>query len=149
METIAQLFLHPQIIGLKEATGQYGQWLLLSQSLDLKEKAWLAGDDDAVAVTQILGGSGVISASANIAPSLFVSLHQSAVAGDWPKAFRIQKQVNSLIRSLFLETSPAPIKYALSLVGFGDPALRLPLVAISAETSRKVEEAMRSLELLP
>jgi 4-hydroxy-tetrahydrodipicolinate synthase len=145
--TVAELFAHRNIVGIKEASGNYGQWLQLATLVNLAEKAVVAGDDDALTVLQALGGCGIISASANLAPELFVSLYRLGAEGKWDEAFSLQKKLFPLIRALFSETSPSPLKYALEQQGHGDNIVRLPLVPISAATEEVVRSAMQALEL--
>lgn len=147
-DTIAALLKHETIVGIKEATGSYSTWLSLSQAADWTTKAWLAGDDDAHAITEMLGGCGIISASANVMPRLFVEIHRLAIQGDWAGAFALQKKGNDLIRALFHETSPAPIKFALSQMGHCENTLRLPLVPVLESTQKVVSVALEGLELL-
>jgi len=147
-DTVARLFAHPNIVGLKEASGQYSHWLDLASRLDLSTKALLAGDDDAFVTMRALGGSGIISASANLVPEHFVRLHAFTSAGQWQEAFHLQKRLHPLIRSMFAETNPAPVKYALSRLGLVDDRLRLPLVPVGTETRALVDRSLRELELL-
>jgi len=147
IETVATLFAHPRILGLKEASGQYGYWTRLTAELPLAEKALLAGDDDAVAVILALGGCGVISASANVAPRHFVRLYEAAASGDWERAFAIQKSLLPLVGAMFLETNPAPAKRALAMLGRGTGALRLPLVPVGGVTEAALSAVVAGLEL--
>lgn len=146
VETVTRLCEHPNIVGIKEASGQYGYWLALSQAMDLKEKALLAGDDDGFAVIRALGGSGIISASANVVPAQFVKLYDLTREGNWEEAFRQQKKLYPLIHSLFMETNPAPIKYALQHMGRGAFSLRLPLVSVGPVTEAAIAKALKSVE---
>ncbi len=148
VETTLKLFESPTIIGIKEASGQYGTWLQLSNEMNLMEKSLLAGDDDAFAVILALGGSGIISASANIAPHQFVQIYDFAKNGQWTEAFDLQKRLLPLVRSLFLETSPSPTKWALNKMGFAETCVRLPLVEITEATAGSVTKALKNLEIL-
>jgi 4-hydroxy-tetrahydrodipicolinate synthase len=147
-ETVAQLFQHPNICGIKEASGQYGNWLALASQLNLKEKCLLAGDDDAFAPIQALGGVGIISASANVAPREFVKLYTLMESGKWPEAFQLQAKLLPLVKSLFQETSPAPAKEALSMMSAFPKSLRLPLVPVGSATAEAVRKALKELGLL-
>lgn len=148
VDTVVTLFKHPRIVGIKEASGSHAQWLQLSERIDLKEKSFMAGDDDAFATILSLGGSGIISASANAAPKQFVKIYDLFKKGETRAAIEEQKRVLSLVQSLFLETSPAPLKYALQLLKNFPPHLRLPLVPVGEDTALKVKNALRGLELL-
>lgn len=148
-ETVSKLWQHPNIQALKEATGLYGQWLSLLASQLPDGKAILAGDDDAFATLSSLGASGIISASANVVPSYFVKLDSLLRAKQFTEAFTLQKKLYPLIKALFLETNPAPIKYALEQMGRGLNRLRLPLVPVQKETELRVREQLVNLELVP
>jgi|694.fasta_scaffold128231_3 4-hydroxy-tetrahydrodipicolinate synthase len=147
-ETVAELWKHPQIIGLKEATGLHSQWLSLTSPVVPQNKYLLAGDDDAFATFSALGGTGIISASANVAPELFVSLSHHLEKQEWKEAFRLQKQLFSLIKSLFVESNPGPLKYALHRTFGTENKLRLPLVPVKRESEQLIERELRALELL-
>lgn len=146
-ETAEKLFQNPKIQGIKEASGNHSQWLQISQTCNLKEKSLLAGDDDAFATILSLGGSGIISASANAAPKQFVKIYDLHQKGDLAGALQEQKRLLPLIQSLFAETSPAPLKHALQTLKKFPPHLRLPLVPVTEETAAKVNRALGGLEL--
>jgi len=152
IEVTKELLQHPNIIGIKESSGQYGQWLQLAHDVDWRYKSLLAGDDDAMAVIGALGGCGIISASANVIPKVFVLLHQFISERRIEEAFRLQVRINPILRTLFLETNPAPLKHLLHhLMGF-EPYLRLPLVSVAPETAGAIEASFaklsKELELL-
>ena len=146
-ETVNELWKTPQIIGIKEATGNHSQWLALCRNLP-QTKYLLAGDDDAFATLSALGARGIISASANIAPHKFVELYQLIKSDKWREAFLLQKQLLPLINSVFSETNPAPLKFALSFMKKGANSLRLPLVSVRKETEKTIETQIAALELL-
>src|SRR5262249_17336431 len=133
------------ILGIKEASGSYSQWLDLASRMNLKQKSLLAGDDDAFAPILSLGGSGIISASANVAPKEFVQLYDLFRVGKQQEAFQLQSKLLPLVKALFAETSPAPVKYALHCMGYADPYLRLPLVESTAATQSLVKTSLQSL----
>lgn len=147
-ETIGEILALPNVVGIKEASGSYAQWLTLSTQAVFKHKALLAGDDDAMAAILALGGTGIISASANVAPKAFVAIQKSFDEKNWAKGFEIQQKVLPLIKAMFKETSPAPAKKALEWMGFGDGSLRLPLVPVTAETEGVLRAALKSVEAL-
>ena len=90
--------------------------------------------------------SGIISASANVVPERFVALYENARAGRWEEAFLLQKDLYPLTHALFLETNPAPVKFALEHLGHVTGSLRLPLVRVGRETEEAVIRALRSRE---
>lgn len=146
-DSTARLFSLDQVVGIKESTGNLSQWIEIAEKVDLARKALLAGDDNAVATVMALGGSGVVSVGANVDPSRFVQLVEHARDGRFAEAFALQIRLNPLIRSLFLETNPAPVKHALSR-RFGTPgALRLPLVPVTAPTASAIDSCLGKMEL--
>ncbi len=148
-ETVEKVMALKKVVAIKEASGSYAQWLALSTQPVFKEKALLAGDDDALAITLSLGGTGIISASANVAPRPLVRMMQAFDKGDWATVYDIQKKLLPLVQAMFEETNPAPVKKALETLGFGDGSLRLPLVPVTARTEAMIHAALKSSEALP
>lgn len=147
--TIATLFENPHIVGVKEATGNFAQWLSIAQHADLSNRSLMAGDDNALSTIMALGGSGIISASANLLPEHFVSIYERASEGNLEEAFNMQVKLNGMIESLFRETNPAPVKYGLQLRRGMASHLRLPLVNVSSDTQNEIANNLKCLELLP
>lgn len=142
-ETIVELFKHENIIGIKEAGGDYSEWLSISGKTNLSKKSFMAGDDDAFAFILALGGSGIISASANVVPKIFVSIYNSFLRNEIKEAFQLQKKMIGIKKALFLETNPSPVKYALSRLGFGTAKVRLPLVEVKKETQEIIDKELK------
>lgn len=147
-ETVARLFENDSIVGIKEASGQYGQWLAIAQATDLSRKSLLAGDDDSFAPVLALGGSGIISASANVAPAAFVALYKAHAAGHSAAVWSWQKKLYPLVKALFSESNPGPVKHALSRLGIARDVLRLPLVSVGEGSRKLIDSALRGLELV-
>lgn len=147
-ETARELFSHPKIIGIKEASGTYSQWHQLSTLMNLKEKALLAGDDDALAPILALGGIGIISASANVTAVPFVEICRLVAQGKIREAFEIQKRIYSFTKLMFAETNPSPAKCALQLLGQTSDKVRLPLVGVAPQTRSAIAACLKDLELL-
>lgn len=147
--TIKALWALPEIIAIKEASASYALWEELSCELDLQKKALLAGDDDAYAIVMGFGGSGIISASANVAPRAFVAIHDLFAEGNWRRAFELQAQLLPLVKAMFLETNPAPAKCALSILHDQPETLRLPLVPVCEASRKIIGEAVSGLEQMP
>ena len=148
LSTLKRLFQHPNIVGIKEASGNHGFWMGMAQSLDWKQKTVLAGDDDAFALIQQLGGGGIISATANVAPREFVDLFKLTESGKWNEAFAVQKKLLPLVQAMFVETNPSPVKYALSILGRMEKTVRLPLVSVSQKSEEMISESLKQLGLL-
>lgn len=146
--TLQTLFKHPNIVGIKEASGQHQFWMNMVKNLDWNSKSILAGDDDAFALLLQLGGKGIISATANVVPNSFVELFNYAKERKWQEAFSVQKRLMSLIHAMFLETNPSPAKQALSLLNRMENWVRLPLVPVNQETKVIIQKNMTELGLV-
>ncbi len=142
VETMARIAKLPNVIGVKEATGDVTRFTKHRRAIG-KEFVQLSGDD-ALALAQMAhGGMGCISVTSNIAPRLLAEFQTACLAGDYVKARSLHDRLAPLHEALFVETSPAPVKYAASLLGTATPEVRPPLVAASAEAEAKVQHAMR------
>jgi 4-hydroxy-tetrahydrodipicolinate synthase len=108
----------------------------------------LSGEDGTALALMAHGGHGCISVTANIAPRTCADFQKACLAEDFGTALEIQDRLWALHCALFLETSPAPIKFAASLMELCTPDVRLPLVPIGSETEREVRAAMESAGLL-
>jgi 4-hydroxy-tetrahydrodipicolinate synthase len=108
----------------------------------------LSGEDATALGFNAHGGVGCISVTANVAPRLCAQFQEATRRGDYSEAIRIQDRLMPLHGALFVETSPAPVKYAASLLGLCEPDVRLPLVTASESCRRQVREAMVHAGLL-
>jgi 4-hydroxy-tetrahydrodipicolinate synthase len=102
----------------------------------------LSGEDGTALGFNAHGGVGCISVTANVAPRLCSEFQEATLNGDYVAAIRIQDRLMPLHSALFAETSPSPVKYAVSLLGICDSKVRLPLVEPTEPTKRLVREAM-------
>ena len=146
-ETLARLAEVENIAGVKEATGS------VDQAIDVirlcgDRFAVYSGEDSLIFSLMALGGKGVISTVANIAPKETAQLTEACLMGDWEKGRDIQFKLVPLIRSLFIETNPIPVKTALSLMGKCTAELRLPLTPMAEGNLQKLTVAMRDFGLL-
>ncbi len=146
-ETVEALFAHKNIIGTKEATGNYTQWLQLMGRDSVIAKSVMTGDCDSLAPFLAFGAVGIISACSNVIAKPLVEICELMAKGDTIAAFNLQKKVFPFVQTMFSETSPAPVKYALKLLGICEEHVRLPLVSASAQCRTNVEAAVKSLEL--
>ncbi len=143
-DTIARCAKVPGIVGVKEASGSVVRVAeILAQGVP-EDFAILAGDDMFTLPTLACGGHGVISVVANIAPADMAGLCDAFFAGDLPRAQRAQTRFAPLVKAMFCETNPLPVKYALSRMGRIGPELRLPLVPISEAGAARVDAALRA-----
>jgi len=145
--TMARLAAHRNIIGVKDATANLTRPLHTTRSCG-PDFLQLSGEDHTVVAYLASGGHGCISVTANVAPKLCAELHEAWAQGDVARAMAIQLRLLPLHDAMFVESNPAPVKYAASLLGFGDPVCRLPLVPLAAANAAAVRAAMAELELL-
>jgi len=137
----------PNIIGIKDATADLARPSL--QRLLTGERFLQFSGEDATALGfNAHGGTGCISVTANVAPRLCAQFQEATLSGDYAAAILIQDRLMPLHTALFIETSPAPVKYAASLLGLCEPDVRLPLVPPSDATRSRVREAMVHAGLL-
>ncbi len=143
-DTVARCAKVPGIVGVKEASGsvvRVAEILSLGVPADF---SILAGDDMFTLPTLASGGQGVISVVANIAPADLATLCDAWAHGNHEVARNAQIRFAPLVKAMFLETNPLPVKHALHKMGRIGPELRLPLVPISEAGGVKVEAAMRA-----
>jgi 4-hydroxy-tetrahydrodipicolinate synthase len=108
----------------------------------------LSGEDVTAMAFLAQGGDGCISVTANVAPRACADMHEAWAKGDAARAMRINARLAPLHDALFCETSPAPVKYAASLLGKSSPEVRLPLVPASPQAQERVKGAMRGAGVL-
>lgn len=140
-ETVARLAAHPNIVGVKDATGDMSRvsWMRanIGGQFDL-----ISGDDPSYLGYAASGGVGVISVTSNVAPEGMVALHDAIQAGDLESARLWQDRLISLHKALFLDNSPAPAKYALSRLGLCSDEVRLPLAPTAEAVQPWIDRAM-------
>jgi 4-hydroxy-tetrahydrodipicolinate synthase len=146
-ETTLRLAQVPGIVGLKDATGD------LARTSDLlkrapKSFAVYSGNDDTALPLMLLGGHGVISVTANVAPRLMSELCKAALGGDLSGARALNNRLLPLHLRLFVEPNPVPVKWALAKMGRIEGGIRLPLVSLAEANQPVVEAALRELGLL-
>jgi 4-hydroxy-tetrahydrodipicolinate synthase len=148
VETMAQLFRDcANIIGVKDATANLARPSLQRHAMG-PDFLQLSGEDATALAFIAHGGHGCISVTANVAPKLCAEFQEACLSGDFRTALVYQDRLMPLHRALFLEPSPAPTKYALSLLGHMREDVRSPIVSVGAETRAEVESAMRHAGLL-
>lgn len=142
VETMARLARLPNVIGVKDATGNLAR--VSAQRLACGEQfIQLSGNDDMALGFNAMGGRGCISVTANIAPKLCAQFQEAMREGCWDEALTLQDRLYPLHAALFSDASPGPVKYALSRVRRGFPAeLRAPMTEPSAASKRAVDEAL-------
>jgi 4-hydroxy-tetrahydrodipicolinate synthase len=149
-ETVLRLAQLPQIIGLKDATGDIarGSELLAKLAVANPAFAMYSGNDDSALALAAMGGDGVISVTANVAPAQSAAMYAHAFAGRWAEAVAINRKLMPLHFKLFVEANPIPVKYALAKMNRIGPALRLPMTPLSAANHAVIDEALRQVGLV-
>jgi 4-hydroxy-tetrahydrodipicolinate synthase len=143
-QTVARLAEHPNIVAIKEATGNIDQ---ATEIMSLCEITVLSGDDSLTLPLMSIGGKGVISVVSNIVPGEIRRMVDLAGEQKFAEASRIHHRLFPLIRALFLEGNPVGVKYAMKLIGRDTGDLRLPLWDASDATKKLIEQRVRELEI--
>ena len=146
VDTMSKLYELKNIKGVKDATGDLNRVDQQLKSMG-KDFIQLTGNDDNAFEFNKRGGVGAIGVTANVAAKLS-SNFQKACKEDMDQASRLDKLLQPLHTSLFIESNPSPVKYAASLLGMCKPTVRLPLVEIREETKKKVSDALKVAKLL-
>lgn len=145
--TVLRLAELPNVVGIKESSGNLAQITELLTTAPRNFKVF-AGDDGIALPVISVGGSGLISVASNAIPGQMSRMVGAAMENDWVSARRINRQFFRLMQAHFWEPNPAPIKAVLSMLGRCEDVLRLPMVPVSAATRRKLECMVGELGLL-
>ena len=150
VDTMARLFELKNIAGVKDATGDLNR---LDQTIKKlgPEFIQLTGEDGLAYEFNKRGGVGIISVTANIAPKLCSDMQKyskSKSDNELKEAERIDQMLQPLHKSLFIESNPAPVKYAAKLLGLCDDEIRLPLVKIKENTQKEIKKSLESAKLI-
>ena len=146
-ETVEKLAEHPNIVGVKEASGDMSQVVEIAARCG--DKLDIYSGDDALTVPMMsMGGVGCISVLSNVVPKLTVEMTDRFFAGDVAGAAEIQCRTLPLVNALFSEVNPIPAKAAVSAMGFGQEHLRMPLTPMEDDHRQNLYEQMRKLGVL-
>ena len=150
VDTMARLYELKNIVGVKDATGDLDR---VDQTLEKMGKDFiqLTGNDDNAFEFNKRGGVGAISVTANIAPKLcsdFQKFTKSNTDNEMKEAERLDKILQPVHHSMFVESNPSPVKYAAKLLGLCDDNVRLPLVKVTDTTKEIVKKALQSAKLI-
>jgi 4-hydroxy-tetrahydrodipicolinate synthase len=143
-DTYYQLSKHPNINGVKEASGNFSL-LVESMALCGDQMNFWSGNDDQIVPLMSLGGKGVISVLSNVCPQEAHDITQYCLNGDFAKAAQMQRDYLPLINALFCEVNPIPVKKAMELLGWNVGDVRLPLVALSDEHTALLKREMEKM----
>lgn len=141
-QTFGELLKIPNIVGVKEASGNMEQ---IEKCIALSgAKAQVVSGDDALTVPTIaMGGSGVISVASNVCPAYVSNMTRCALDGDFDKARQMQLAILPLISALFCEVNPIPVKTAMHSLGFCLPHMRLPLTEMASKNAKRLTDLLR------
>ena len=146
-DTTIRLAVHPNIVGIKDATGgiERGTDLILRAPKDF---AVLSGDDATAMSLMLLGGSGVITVTGNVAPKLMHEMYLAATAGNAIVAREINAKLFQLHQKLFIEANPMPVKWVLLQMGLIKAGIRLPMVNLSPQYHDVLRNACKPANIL-
>lgn len=146
-DVVRDLAKHPNIAGIKEASGNISYAADVAPALCDDFKMY-SGNDDMIVPILSLGGSGVISVLANIVPQETHDMVEKYLEGDVKGSLDLQLKYLDLVRSLFCEVNPIPIKTAMNMMGMEVGGLRLPLYEMAEPNQKRLEESLRAVDLL-
>jgi 4-hydroxy-tetrahydrodipicolinate synthase len=136
-------------VAVKESAGNADQALdMLAATSSNQEFSLLSGDDSMTLPFMAAGAKGVVSVASNVAPKDLVALVSACAEGDFNKARSLQSALLPLMRSLFVETNPQPIKAAMEIAGYAAGPCRLPLLSAKESTKEQLSLALKQLRLI-
>lgn len=145
-ETTLRLAEIPNIVAVKEASGNYAQ---ISEIIRNAPEGFnvLSGNDDETLSLMATGAKGIISVASNVVPAEMAALAEALLDGDMAEARRIHHRLSPLFRNCFIESNPIPVKSAMALMGLIENELRLPLVPASEHTEAVLKATLKELDL--
>jgi 4-hydroxy-tetrahydrodipicolinate synthase len=146
-DTLMRLAAHPRIVGVKEASGDLGQ---IMDVLQRRPKGFsvLSGDDNLAYTLLALGGDGVISVASHLIPEALVELCHKGLSGDLAGARALHFRYLTLMKSMFLDTNPIPVKTALAFQGRLQEVFRLPMCPMDEAKRQQLRKVMQDTGLL-
>jgi 4-hydroxy-tetrahydrodipicolinate synthase len=144
-DLVAELAQHPNIWGIKEASGNIGQISRIIEETQDDDFIVISGDDNITLPIMALGGSGVISVAANVDPKRMVDLCEAIWKGDYQKALVLHYALSPLFRSMFIDTNPIPVKKAVELMGMAGGPVRLPLDELDAKKTDLLKKILTTI----
>ncbi|MGB3626703.1 MAG: 4-hydroxy-tetrahydrodipicolinate synthase [Henriciella sp.] len=147
-DTVIRLGSHPNIVGIKDATGDLARVSLHAAGLEGEQFVQICGEDPVTLGYRAMGGTGCISVTSNVAPEQMVKMHAAMDESDLATARDIEKKFIALHKALFFSPSPGPAKYALAKLGLCSDETRLPIVGPDEATRRRIDAAMEIAGLI-
>ena len=148
-DTVVDLASHPNIAGYKAAEGDLGAIGEIVERTREDDFSILSGDDPLTLPMLSIGAHGAISVVANVEPERTVAMVGAALEGDYERARRIHHELGPLVRDLFVETNPIPVKEAMAIRGYGPARLRPPLTRLREANREQLEATLEGLERAP
>ena len=145
-DMVIELASHPNIVGIKEASGDINQVSRIIEGTLDEDFLVISGDDNITLPLLALGGAGVISVAANVEPGRMVSLFEYFCEGDLEMALDIHYELSPLFRAMFIDTNPIPVKKAVELRGMAGGPVRLPLDELDARKTQSLKEVLDSYD---
>jgi len=144
-DLIAELAQHPNIVGIKEASGNIGQVSRIIEETQDEDFTVISGDDNLTLPIMALGGGGVISVTANVDPKRMVAMYEAYRRGDTKKSLALHYALSPLFRSMFIDTNPIPVKRAVELIGMAGGPVRLPLDSLDEKKTEQLKKVLDSI----
>ena len=141
-DLVIELAEHPNIVGIKEASGDITQISRIIEGTRDEEFIVLSGDDAMTLPVLAIGGAGVISVAANVDPARMVQMYESFRAGDLARAQDLHYKLAVLMRAMFIDTNPIPVKKAVELIGMAAGPVRLPLDELDAAKTEQLRKVL-------
>ena len=148
LDTITRLSAHPNIIGIKEATGSMEIASEIANECDPEKFTILSGDDVLTLPLMSVGGKGVISVLSNLLPARVKALTAAGLAGDYAKARQLHFDQLKICQSMFIETNPIPVKTAMMFKGMDTGTLRLPMCEMTDENAATLKKVLEDQGVL-
>jgi 4-hydroxy-tetrahydrodipicolinate synthase len=145
-DLVTELSAHPNIVGIKEASGNISQVSEIIEGTLDQDFTVISGDDGMTLPVLALGGGGVISVTANVEPGRMVTMYEAYTGGDWDGAISLHYELAPLCRALFIDTNPIPVKKAISLRGMAAGPLRLPLDELDAGRTAALSKVLSTYD---
>jgi 4-hydroxy-tetrahydrodipicolinate synthase len=144
-DLVAELARHPNIVAIKEASGNIGQISRIIEETQDDDFVVISGDDNITLPIMALGGAGVISVAANVDPKRMVAMYEAMKHGDYQKALVLHYALSPLLRAMFIDTNPIPVKKAVELLGMAGGPVRLPLDDLDEKKTELLKKILATI----
>jgi 4-hydroxy-tetrahydrodipicolinate synthase len=148
-DLVAELAKHPNIVAIKEASGNISQISRIIEDTRDEDFAVISGDDNMTFPIMALGGTGVISVAANVDPRRMVDMCEAMKKGDLKKALALHYALSPLLRAMFIDTNPIPVKKAVELAGMAGGPVRLPLDDLDEKKTAQLQAVLAASGIRP